>query len=354
MRGYEALEFDGAAGRVPPLRRGDDAAAGIHSARRHPGRAVRHTVRRSDGVRRAARWPDRCRVHPHRGTFHQHPARLWPDLDSGEQPRSDDWFGGRIGGGRSYFHPARVDLPGLSAGVLTHLPAGADWRLSGRIVYDSSAPPAHRQGTRQPALPGGHRLRRRAGGGREGRIICRARLLGPWSGRGLHFLYDHAGPVARPARPPAEMAAGRIIPGRDHVGVPRRGLHHWPARGRYDFRRRRFVLVGVDAGDQILRPARAGTRLPKHRAHPGHDALPTLGQLHPADGRRRGGCLRAHHADEDHADNSCRASLGTQGHPRPERRQRGGHQPHRARPSHEAGRAWLARDCGHDVGLADV
>src|SRR5207253_5529538 len=62
---------------------------------------------------------------------------------------------------------------------------------------------------------------------REGRIICRARLLGSWSGRGLHFLYDHAGPVARPARPPAEMAAGRIIPGRDHVGVPRRGLHHW-------------------------------------------------------------------------------------------------------------------------------
>ena len=59
-------------------------------------------------------------------------------------------------------------------------------RLAGRAVHDPAAPAAHREGARQPPLPRGHRLRGRAGRGREGRVVREPRVLRAGPGRRVH------------------------------------------------------------------------------------------------------------------------------------------------------------------------
>ena len=49
------------------------------------------------------------------------------------------------------------------------------------------------------------------------------------------------------------LAARRVVPRGDHQRVPRRRLHHRPEDRRHDLRRRRVLLAGADAGDQVLR-----------------------------------------------------------------------------------------------------
>jgi len=179
---YEALEFDGAADEFRPYVEATTPAAESLCAP-SSWRAVRHTVRRSDGVRRAARWPDRCRVHPHRGTFHQHPARLCRtsilenNLVQTIVRRANRWRRGVI-----FTLPPLIFL-GIPLEYSRIFLLALIGRLSGRIVYDSSAPPSSSSGNTQPALPGGHRPAPTCWWRRAGRIICRARSSGPWSGR---------------------------------------------------------------------------------------------------------------------------------------------------------------------------
>ena len=120
--------------------------------------------------------------------------------------------GESAGGGRD-LHYARADFPGLFAehGILAHLFSGAARRKAGRAVHDSAAAAADREGARQPDVSRRHGVRRRAGGGRARRIVCRARVLGTRARRRLHVLHEHAGAVAGPAGISAEVAAGRVL-----------------------------------------------------------------------------------------------------------------------------------------------
>ena len=95
---------------------------------------------------------------------HQHSARLWKSQHPRKQYRANHGLGRRIDCRWRHLHASRSDFSGISARVLGSFFSRADRRMAGRAVHDSAAPPAHRQGTRQPALSRGHRLRRRAGG----------------------------------------------------------------------------------------------------------------------------------------------------------------------------------------------
>ena len=145
--------------------------------------------------------PDRLRLDPDRGPLDQPAAGPGPGDHPREQHRPDHGIGGRGGGGRRHLHPARAHLPGLPARVLAHLPALPHRRVAGRAVHDPAAPPAHGQGARQPAVPGGRGLRRRPDRRREGRVLREPRLLRARPRRRLHAV-------------PERERAGRHQPGR--------------------------------------------------------------------------------------------------------------------------------------------
>jgi len=90
--------------------------------------------------------------------------------------------------------------------------------------------------------------------------------------------------VARPARPPAEMAAGRIIPARDHVEYLGVGYIIGP-------RVAGTIFAGGVLSWLVLMPAikffgqlAPGPVYPSTVPIPDMTPPPTLGQLHPADG----------------------------------------------------------------------
>ena len=73
----------------------------------------------------------------------------------------------------------------------------------------------------------------------------------------------------------AGVAARRLLPRRDHQRVSRRRLHHRPAHRGHDLRRRRVLLAGADAGDQVLRRRARRAALSEHHS----DRAMTPGQL---------------------------------------------------------------------------
>ena len=222
-----------------------------------------------------------------------------------------------------------------------------------RAVHDPAAPAADRAGARQSAVSGRDGLRGRAGGGRKGRIICQPRVLGPGPRWRVHVPDGHrAGLEAAPAVR-AGLAAGRVLPRGDHQRVSRRRLHHRSADRRHDLRRRRVLLAGADAGDQVLRRRARRPALSEHHSHPQHDARADVGKLHPPDGCRRRRHGRPDHADEDDADDHQRAAERHEGHARAAGG-RGGGRAARSGHRHEVGRARLARDHRGDVADADV
>ncbi len=93
--------------------------------------------------------------------------------------------------------------------------------------------------------------------GERGGSFAGTRFLGPRAGRRLHILHEHAGPLARPAGLPAEVAARRVHALHDHVGISGSRLHYRTARGGIFVCGRRDFLAGDDAGDALLRIARA-------------------------------------------------------------------------------------------------
>ena len=198
--------------------------AGVHVQGRPLRRDLRHHLRRGHGLRRPSRRPDRLGLHPDRRALeHQPAARLRqghassrttscrrrarranrsPPARSSRCRRSSSWA--------SRFEYSRI------------FHAGADRRVARRAVHDPPAPPADRAGARQPAVSGRHRLRRRAGGRRKGRLVRQPRLLGPGPRWRLHLPDGHgtgleaaaavragAGCQARPSAPrsPASISA---------------------------------------------------------------------------------------------------------------------------------------------------
>ena len=84
-------------------------------------------------------------------------------------------------------------------------------------------------------FPGRHGVRRCAGGGRARRLVRQPRVLGTGHRRRLHLADELDADVAGPAGISAEVAAGRVVPRRDHFGISRRRLHHRAARPRARF-----------------------------------------------------------------------------------------------------------------------
>ena len=159
--------------------------------------------------------------------------------------------------------------------------------------------------------------------GRKGRVVRQPRVLGPRPRRRLHVPDGDGAGVEAAAAVRAGVAAGRVVPRGDHQRVSRRRLHHRPADRRHDLRRRRVLVAGADAGDQVLRRRARRPALSEHHSDPRHDAGPDVGELHPPDGRRRRRHGRPDHADEDDADDRQRAAERHQGRPRAAGRRRG-------------------------------
>ena len=219
---------------------------------------------------------------------------------------------GRVGGGGSDLHPARPRLPGVPPPVLPHLPPGHDRRRPGGPLHDPPAPPAHREGARQPPLPRGHRLRRRARGRGEGRLLREPGLLGPRARRRLHAppeqqrrRRDQGGSDLQP-----RVAARGVDAGRHHLRVPGGGLHHRPAGGGHDLRGRGLLLARADAGHQVLRQPRAHADLPEPHPDRADDLGQPLELLHPLHRRGSGGGRRPDHAGQDPAHDRGRAPRG--------------------------------------------
>ena len=184
-----------------------------------------------------------------------------------------------------------------------------------RAVHDSSPPSADRAGARQSPVPGRDCLRRRAGGGRKGRVVCQPRVLGPGSRWRLHVPDGDRTGLEAAAAVRAELASRRVLPRRDHQRVSRCGLHHRSANRRNAFRRRRVLLAGADAGDQVFRRRTRRPAVSQHRSGSQHDAGAAVGKLHSPDGCRRCRHGRSHHPDEDHADDRQRAAKRHERHP---------------------------------------
>ena len=88
--------------------------------------------------------------------------------------------------------------------------------MAWRVVHDPVAAPAHRPGTWESDLSGGNGVRRRARRGRARRLFCQQRVLGAGHRRRLHLADELDADVANPTGIPAEVAAGRNLPRRDH------------------------------------------------------------------------------------------------------------------------------------------
>ena len=257
LDGDETVEFDGTAGGISSLCGAGGKRRGIQFARRDIRVAVRRAVRRGFGLRGFARRVDGVGLHTDCGAFNQHSARVRPFHHSGKQYCTDHWLCGRVcRRGRDFFH-AGLNLPGIftQRRILAHIFPRADGRVARRAVHDPAAAAIDRERAWEFDFPGGHGLRRRAGGGRARRIVCRARLLGIGAGRPLHICDEHAAHVAVAAGLSAEMAAGRFVPRQHHFGISGSRIHHRAARFRDAIRGRRDFLAGDHAGDQIFRIA---------------------------------------------------------------------------------------------------
>ena len=117
-------------------------------------------------------------------------------------------------------------------------------------------------------------------------------------------------PLYEPAWLPGASFRAEITS--EYLGV---GYIIGPRDRGHDLRRRRVLLAGADAGDQVLR--RRARRAAVSQHHPGsqHDAGATVGKLHSPDGCRRRRHGRPDHADEDHADDRQRAAKRHERHP---------------------------------------
>src|SRR5580692_5033544 len=144
--------------------------------------------------------------------------------------------------------------------------------MARRAVHDPAAAPADRQGTREPAVPGGNGMRRRTGRGRARRLVCQQRVLGPGHRRHLYLADELDADVAGPAGVPPEVAAGRVVSRSDYFRVSWRWLYHWAKNRRNDFRGRRFFLARADARDPLLRPEFDRPALSFDHSHRADDA----------------------------------------------------------------------------------
>ena len=117
-----------------------------------------------------------------------------------------------------------------------------------------------------------------------------------------------------------EVAAGRVVPRGDHVGISRRRLHHRAQDRGHAFCRRRFFVARPDARDPLLRPKPDRAALSLDDSHRADVAGPAVVQLHSPDRRGRRGRGRIDHADSNDADDRERAHSGTQGCARAARR----------------------------------
>ncbi len=143
--------------------------------------------------------------------------------------------------------------------------------------------------------------------GEKRRIVRRERVLGARHRRRLHVADELDADVAGPAGISAQVAAGRVVPRRDHVGVSRRRLHHRSEDCWHDFCRRRVFVARPDARNQIFRAKHARAALSLDDSHRADVARRALVELHSPDRRGGRGSSRADYADPNSADHRERA-----------------------------------------------
>ncbi len=160
--------------------------------------------------------------------------------------------------------------------------------------------------------------------------------------------------VANPAGIPAEVAAGRVLPRRDHFGISGRRLHHRAENSGHDFRGRRFFVAGLDAFDPFLRPKFDGPALSLDDSHRANDAGPIVVRLHSSDRRGRRGRRGIDHAAAHAADDFERAHSRIEGCASPARRHGRAGGPPRMRFADEVRTDRIRRDYRDDVGAPHV
>ena len=166
------------------------------------------------------------------------------------------------------------------------------------------------QGARQPALPGGRGLRRRAGRGREGRVLRQPRVLGPRPRRHLHAVPERQRPRRHPRG--ADLQPGAGCPARRCARPSPPSTWAWATSS--GPRSRATIFAGGVFSWFVMMPAIKffgslvpTADLPEHGADRADDVRPALELLHPLHRRGRGGRRRAHHAAEDDAHDHRRA-----------------------------------------------
>jgi small-conductance mechanosensitive channel len=150
---------------------------------RHP---VRHPVRLGQRLPGPARGPDHQHLDPGRGDDRRRfpcaaQVRRFGHHPRGE-PRADRRLGVQLGGQRRDLHPAGAVPVGPAPLAAADDAAGHVRRPARRPVHDPAAALPDRARARQVALPGGHRLRPRAGGQRGGGGNARNVFIGLGAG----------------------------------------------------------------------------------------------------------------------------------------------------------------------------
>ena len=330
-RAYSDRTRSEAAG-VRTLRSPEPVARRAHRPRPDPRRAARPRVRRLERVPRAQDRPHGLGLDSDRGALGGVLPDAGPLDDPREQHRADHRLRRRVDRGGHRLHAAGDPADGLRPERRQGGDRGGGGRRDGHPAHDPAPARAHREGARPSHLPRGHRLRRGAGRGREGRppgppavpgVRHRLRLQVPDVGaQGLEGVPGLG----------VDRLQGRLDLGGGLARAAGRGLHHRAAHRGLSLLRRLPRLPRADPGHQAVRQRPHLADLRRDQADRRHEPGRGPRQLRVLHRRRRGGLGRHHRPGPRAADDHRGVPLRLPGPARQHRRDRDA-APDRPRPA---------------------